>query len=76
MNIEALHINIGRSLLANNFVRVDGHYENDLCKVYFIEYGYAVYADGGVMYSQDFNIYWLLGVLTYYNYMPRDYKTV
>lgn len=37
---------------------------------------YSVYdiKEGMTMYSKDLNIYWLIGVLTYYKYIDRDYK--
>lgn len=30
---------------------------------------------GDVMYSENLNIYWLIGVLTYYNLIDRNYET-
>ncbi len=35
---------------------------------------YAIQFNGGVMYSVDLNIYWLIGVLTYYNIIDKNYK--
>ena len=35
----------------------------------FSEYGYD-----GCMYSYDLNIYWLIGVLTYYNLIDKNYN--
>lgn len=51
-------------------------YVNDRCTVVFQGYGgYAVSDNqGNTMYSHDINIYWLIGVLTYYGYMDKNYK--
>lgn len=42
-------------------------YHNPKVTVTLFKTGYKVTFDGGDMYSEDHNIYWLVGVLTYYN---------
>jgi hypothetical protein len=48
-------------------VRVD-----DIC--YRVECFDQDFGEDGVMFSTDLNIYWLIGVLTYYNLIEKDYK--
>ena len=48
---------------------------NDRCNVVFETDHYAVANNqGDVMYSEDMNIYWLIGMLTYHGYMDKNYK--
>lgn len=54
-------------------------YSNDKCTVTIDKDFYSVIIfnkdfEYGFMYSQDLNIYWLIGVLTYYNLIDRNYK--
>ena len=57
-------------------------YSNDKCTVTIATWkthGYTssyiiTDADGGKSYSDDLNIYWLIGYLTYYGYIDRNYK--
>ena len=63
-------------LKRNGFKRVDkGSYANESCNVVFEENETIAVADnnGIAIYSKDRNIYWLIGVLTYYNLMARNY---
>jgi hypothetical protein len=63
-------------LLKNGFERNETNsYTNNHCNVVF-EDDVIVVADnhGSTMYSKDFNMYWLIGVLTYYGHISRDYK--
>lgn len=64
----------------NGFERMEeDSYANDWCNVVFESNGkrrwYAV-ADneGNAIYSKDINIYWLVGVLTWYGYIDKNYK--
>ena len=70
-------------LRMNGFM--EGTCEDDFhlgrCRVYFRknkegDYDhYEVEFGDGSMFSTDLSIYWLIGVLTYYDLMPREYKT-
>jgi len=67
-------------LILNGFEKLEKDrysYGNDLCNVVIEEDHYAV-ADntGGVTYSKDLQIYWLIGILTYYGYMSKNYKNL
>ncbi len=66
-----------------NFLRSNGleeveidEFQNEKVKVEIGIGAYAVTFGGGSMYSDDLNIYWLIGVLTYYNLIERDYKSL
>lgn len=49
-------------------------YSNDLGKVIIHTTHYeVVFLDNAAMFSKDLNIYWLIGVLTYYDIMPMFY---
>ena len=63
-------------LKLNGFKKIEEKsYSNELCNVVFEDCGYAVANNKGeTMYSFDFNIYWLIGVLTYYGYIDKNYK--
>lgn len=64
-------------LLKNGFNQEDepNHYVNEVCSVLIEDDHYAVAnANGDAMYSNGLNIYWLIGVLTYYGYMWKHYK--
>ncbi len=63
-------------LKRNGFEKMDKNsYANDRCNVVFEENGYSVAnSNGDAIYSNDFNIYWLIGVLTYYGFIEKDYK--
>ena len=47
---------------------------NDKCEVRLYDAQYEVEDQNGVMYSDNLNIYWLIGVLTYRGYMKKEYK--
>jgi len=58
----------------------ENSFTNSKCKVTIIGNNtasahYEVKTEEGSMYSNDINIYWLIGVLTYYNYIDRNYTT-
>ncbi len=66
-----------------NFLRSNGleevnidEFQNEKVKVQIEANCYIVTFWGGSMYSDDLNIYWLVGVLTYYNLIERDYKSL
>lgn len=65
-------------LIKNGFDRMETNsYANDKCNVVINNNGgyYAVANNlGDVMYSNDLTIYWLIGVLTYYDYIDKNYK--
>lgn len=63
-------------LKKNGFKRISNNeYGNEKCCVEFSIAGWYVVVnmEGDTMYSNDNNIYWLIGVLTYYGYMDKDY---
>ena len=64
-------------LLKNGFIEVDeqiGVYESEKAIITFRERHYEVNLfDIGVMYSESLNIYWLVGLLTWYGIIPKDY---
>jgi hypothetical protein len=58
-----------------NYDEVHNYYYNDKCKVSNRWESYVVAINNsGLMYSQDLNIYWLIGVLTYYGLIDKNYK--
>jgi hypothetical protein len=62
-------------LKLNGFDRMETNsYANDRCNVVY-EDGYFAVADrdGNTTYSKDQNIYWLIGFLTYYGFMNKNY---
>lgn len=63
-------------LLKNSFVEGDDNsYYNEMCSVQFQEDGYAVVNnEGDTWHSNDYNIYSLVGYLTYYNFMSKNYN--
>lgn len=66
-------------LLNNGFERIhDTKYSikhrKKICKVIINTDHYEIISDGGHMYSKDLNIYWLVGLLTWYEYIPKNYK--
>lgn len=65
-----------RFLKNNGFKKIEPKsYVNDKCNVIIDINGYWVANNNGdTMYSDNFNIYWLIGVLTYYNYIDKNYK--
>jgi len=64
-------------LAMNGFTRNEKYsYINNGCNVVITHDGFEVAdASGTTMYSKDHNIYWLIGILTYYNHIPKNYKT-
>lgn len=67
-----------RFLKLNGFSKMEkSSYANNLCNVVLNKDGTYTVADnnGGCIYSNDGNIYWLIGVLTYYRYIDKNYKS-
>jgi hypothetical protein len=65
-----------RFLRKNGFLKIESKkYANDKCTVTFEEDGYYAVANnkGDTRYSNDYNIYWLIGVLTYYGFIDKNY---
>lgn len=64
-------------LLANGLTNTvqENTYENDNCQVTIYDDYYEVYfnKEEGTVYSTDLQIYWLIGILTYYNLIDRNY---
>ena len=70
---------ISEFLFKNGFQQIDtenkNSFSNEFCTVYIEEENYQVVNNSGSsMISKDQNIYWLIGVLTYYGYMDKNYK--
>lgn len=63
-------------LKKNGFKRMERNsYANDRCNVVIHSEYYAVSDNkGNAMYSANLNIYWLIGVLTYYGHINKDYE--
>ena len=61
-------------LILNGFKKITNtEYSNDKCKVSFYDGYYEVLNDEGSVNSEDMNIYWLIGYLTYYDFMDKNY---
>ncbi len=66
----------------NGFVWHDslGRWRNNKCSVTVYQNYYDVmmfigdFGELGHLYSKDLNIYWLIGVLTYYGLIDKNYK--
>lgn len=63
-------------LKQNGFELIElGSYANNKCNVVITPDNYEVAnSNGDAMYSKDHNIYWLIGVLTYYGFIPKEYE--
>lgn len=63
-------------LEANGFEEIEpDSYANDYCSVVISELGYEVANnEGNVIYSSSHNIYWLIGALTWFGYIDKNYK--
>lgn len=62
-------------LKRNGFKKMEANsYANDECNVVFEDGKFAVANnDGNAIYSNDNSIFWLIGVLSYYHYIPKNY---
>lgn len=65
-------------LKLNGFTKhKDGTLSNNKIKIIINKKNYTLITnDGAEMYSNDLNIYWLIGVLTYYDLIDKNYKTI
>ncbi len=58
----------------------NGNFTNGICALIINDSSYIIgcfsqdFGEDGFMFSNDLNIYWLIGVLTYYNLIEKDYK--
>ena len=72
--------NIEEFLLKNGFEKIsDVKFTNDKCDIVINlkpYHFYQVYFNDikGSIFSNDLNIYWLIGVLTYYDMIEKNYK--
>jgi len=63
----------------NGFSKMETNsYANDLCNVRFMkdeggEYYAVADNNGWAVYSPNLNIYWLIGYLTWYDFIPKNY---
>ncbi len=78
MNQDQQKFTIGQLdsfLKKNDFKQLDGvTYINKKCKVVIGKRGYIVTSgENYVSSSSDYNLYWLIGVLTYLEYINRNY---
>ena len=57
----------------NGFKKIEKNsYANEVCNIIITPDGYEVANnEGWVRYSNDFNIYWLIGILIYYEYIDK-----
>ena len=64
-------------LKKNGFKRMEKNsYANDRVNVVIEKNGFAIAnGEGTAMYSKGHSIYWLIGVLTYYGFIDKNYKT-
>lgn len=62
-------------LKRNGFKKMEKNsYANENCNVVFEDGRFAVANnDGKAIYSNDNSIFWLIGVLSYYDYIPKNY---
>jgi len=50
------------------------HYSNEKCEIHINKNNYTVLSEGCLIESEDLNIYWLIGYLTYYDLIDKNYK--
>lgn len=70
-------------LLFNDFVEFkENTFKNDKCEVTVLNDCYEIYSNKflpydefGTMYTNNFSIYELIGILTYHKLIKRNYKT-
>lgn len=74
MKTQIAHV--GEFLILNGFEKIEKNsFTNDLCNVTIEKDHYAV-ADnqGNTMYSDNLKIYWLIGILTYFRFIGKNYN--
>lgn len=61
-------------LIKNGFAKTElNHYVNYTCEVVIMGDCYNIIENSGSVFSDNLNIYWLIGYLTYYNFIDKDY---
>jgi len=61
-------------LIKNGFSKVESnHYVNYICEVVIMKDCYNIIENNGSVYSDGLNIYWLIGYLTYYDLIDKNY---
>ena len=62
-------------LIKNGFIEKDKtHFNNEKVEIIIHDEEYYEIIDGEYhMYSKDINIYWLIGTLTYHDWMVKNY---
>lgn len=65
-------------LEANGFKEVKPNtYKNNACEVFISLHRYIITdRNGDVMLSDDFNMYWLVGILTWHGFIDKNYKSL
>jgi len=63
-------------LVANGFLKSEKNvYHNDKCTVIINKENYSVIDNNfSIIISDNINIYWLIGILTYQGFMDKNYK--
>lgn len=65
----------GEFLINNGFEKHnDFCYKNDKCLVHIYKKSYEILWQHGTYFTENFNIYHLVGYLTWYGLMDKDYK--
>ena len=65
---------VERFLKLNGFTKGKQCFYNDMCCVVIHKDHYEIDRLDGRVYSDNLSIYWLIGVLTYYNLIDKNYK--
>ena len=61
-------------LINNGIKKYDTNcYINEHCSIIINDNYYEIKNEDGLMFSNDLNIYWLIGILTYNNYIDKNY---
>lgn len=74
-----VRITIFNFLGENHFRKIKGEknkMQNNSCIITLTSDGYEVFdkKTASTVYSNNHNIYWLIGYLTYYGHMDKEYK--
>ena len=66
---------VGKMLIKNGFINKSKYfYLTEKCSVEIGVEGYCVSTEKDMMFSDVYDIYWLIGVLTYRGLMDKNYK--
>lgn len=70
-----MHKDVIKFLENNGFKKIEENsFANDKCGIVYEDMKYTVSDnEGNTMYSENRNIYWLIGILTYYGFMDKNY---